>query len=73
MEDPNLFYAAELGARMESAVKMPITLKSCSNCTYYYKGFCRVFSDKYEGKVAAVTARVSENMCSQTGKYYEAV
>jgi hypothetical protein len=32
-----------------------------------------VFSDKYEGKVAAVTARVSENMCSQTGKYYEAV
>jgi len=73
MVDHNLFYAAELGAQMESAVKMPITLKSCSNCTYYYKGFCIVFSDKYEGKVAAVTARVSENMCSQTGKYYEAV
>lgn len=73
MGDHNLFYAAELGARMESAVKMPIISKNCSNCKYYYKGLCKVFSDKYEGKVAAVTARVSENMCSQTGKYYEAV
>ena len=73
MEDHNLFYAAELGARMESAVKTPIISKNCPNCKYYYKGLCKVFSDKYEGKVAAVTARVSENMCSQTGKYYEAV
>lgn len=58
---------------MESVEKTPITLISCSNCTYYYKGLCKLFSDKYEGRVAAVTARVSENMCSQTGKYYEVV
>ena len=52
---------------MESAVKMPIISKNCSNCKYYYKGLCKVFSDKYEGKVAAVTARVHENMCGWRG------
>ena len=41
--------------------------RSCSDCKYYTVGICKVYSDKYQGRVAAVTARVHENMCGGIG------